>query len=58
MCEPLYVEKECVGCGNGFLTLSEVSEFTLYCTSNCEENHSIFDETTDKTIMSVKQLCN
>lgn len=57
MCEPIYIEKECVGCGNAFLSPIKMSENNLYCTSNCEENHSIFGGTAENT-KSETMLCN
>lgn len=57
MCEPIYIEKECVGCGNEFLSPVKLSENVLYCTSNCEERHSLFAGIGEKT-MSETQLCN
>lgn len=42
--ETNFNEKECVGCGTNFLYPIEMSDVSLYCTSTCEEQHSIFKE--------------
>lgn len=39
-------EKECVGCGTSFIYPTEMSDVSLYCTSSCEDQHSIFEEST------------
>lgn len=36
------LEKQCVGCGSEFSIPVDANESNLYCTSSCEENHSIF----------------
>jgi hypothetical protein len=37
-----FINKECVGCGVKFTCLEEDVEALLYCTDECEKNHSIF----------------
>lgn len=37
------VTKNCVGCGIVFLAIRGISDDTNYCSSSCEERHSIFN---------------
>ncbi len=37
------VTKECAGCGREFTVLPIEDSKSLYCTTKCEEKHSIFN---------------
>lgn len=37
-----FLEKSCVGCGSDFLVHELMVNQSLYCTSSCQNNHSIF----------------
>lgn len=36
------IEKECIGCGNGYSCFLMFAETTLYCSDECKERHSLF----------------
>lgn len=36
------LEKQCVGCGNGYLSSVELADTSLYCTDSCKKSHSLF----------------
>lgn len=39
-----FVEKQCVGCGYDYLCFKDYVDTSLYCTSSCKENHSLFSD--------------
>lgn len=36
------IEKQCIGCGTYYPIPVDAAETSLYCTSTCKENHSLF----------------
>lgn len=39
-----FAEQSCVGCGSLYLSHDTMEGQSLYCTSSCQDNHSIFLE--------------
>lgn len=38
-----FLRKRCVGCNSVFVVISGLGNSALYCTSSCEDQHTIFN---------------